>query len=133
MKLKGDKSMIKRICYIADDGTTFEDENECYKYERGLMLKKCERNIHMWDYNFQPISITGPQALDNVFYITCDTADAVKIISNWFEDMHCSSPFDGYTDYSYAAGRHYYYQDNKWHEADKLIDKARKMKEIFGV
>ena len=125
--------MTKHICYIADDGTTFEDENECYKYERGLMLKKCERNIHMWDYNFQPISITGPQALDNVFYITCDTADAVKIISNWFEDMRCSSPFDGYTDYSYAAGRHYYYQDNKWYEADKLIDKALKMKVIFGV
>ena len=125
--------MTKHICYIADDGTTFEDENECYKYERGLMLKKCEHNIHMWDYNFQPISITGPQALDNVFYLTCDTADAVKIISNWFEDMHCSSPFDGYIDYSYAAGRHYYYQDNKWYEADKLIDKAQKMKEIFGV
>ena len=133
MKLKGDKSMIKHISYIADDGTTFEDENECYKYERGLMLKKCERNIHMWDYNFQPISITGSQVLDKVFYLTCDTADAVKIISKWFEDMHCSSPFDGYTDYSYAAGRHYYYQDNKWYEADKLIDKARKMMKIFGV
>ena len=129
MKLKGDKSMIKHICYIADDGTTFEDENECYKYERGLI----ERDIHMWDYNFQPIPITGSQVLDKVFYLTCDTAEAVKIISNWFEDMHCSSPFDGYTDYSYAAGRHYYYQDNKWYEADKLIDKAQKMKEIFGV
>ena len=31
------------------------------------------------------------------------------------------------------AGRHYYYQDNKWYEADKLIDKARKMMKIFGV
>lgn len=133
MKLKGDKSMIKHICYIADDGTTFEDENECYKYERGLMLKKCERNIHMWDYNFQPISITKSHVLDEVSYLTCDTVDAVKIIKNWFEDMHCSSPFDGYIDYSYAAGRHYCYQDNKWYEADKLIDKARKMMEIFGV
>ena len=131
--MKGDKSMIKHICYIAYDGTTFEDENECYKYERGLMLKKCEHNIHMWDYNFQPISITDSQVLDKVFYLTCDTADAVKIISNWFEDMHCSSPFDGYIDYSYAVGRHYYYQDNKWYEADKLIDKARKMMKIFGV
>ena len=133
MKLKGDKSMIKHICYIADDGTTFEDENECYKYERGLMLEKCERNIHMWDYNFQPISITKPHVLDKVSYLTCDTVDAVKIIKNWFEDMHCSSPFDGCIDYFYAAGRHYCYQDNKWYEADKLIDKARKMMEIFGV
>ena len=125
--------MIKHIYYIADDGTTFEDENECYKYERDLMLKKCERNIHMWDYNFQPISITSPQALDKVFYLTCGTADAVTIIRTLCGDMHCSSPFDGYTDYSYAAGRHYYYQDNKWYEADKLIDKARKMMKIFGV
>ena len=133
MKLKEDKSMIKHVCYIADDGTTFEDENKCYKYERDLMLKKCERNIHMWDYNFQPISVTDSQVFDKVFYLTCDTADAVKIISKLFEDMHCSSPFDGYIDYSYAAGRHYCYQDNKWYEADKLIDKARKMMKIFGV
>lgn len=125
--------MITRVYYIADDGTTFEDKDECYKYERNLMLKKCERDIHMWDYNFQPIPITDPQTLDRVFYLTCDTADAVKIISHWFEDMHCSSPFDGYIDYSYAIGRHYYYQDNKWYEADKLIEKARKMTKIFGV
>lgn len=131
--MKGDKSMIKRVYYIADDGTTFEDEDECYKYERDLVLKKCERDIHMWDCNFQPISITDPQALDKVFYLTCDTVDAVDIMSDWFEDMHCSSPFNGCIDYSYATSRHYYYQDNKWHEADELIEKVRKMIKIFRV
>lgn len=68
--------MIECVCYIADDGTAFEDEDECIDYERGLMLKKYEHDIHMWDDNFQPIPITDPQPLDKVYYLTCDTAEA---------------------------------------------------------
>lgn len=39
--------MIERVSYIADDGTDFEDEDECLEYECTLMLKKYERDIHM--------------------------------------------------------------------------------------
>lgn len=77
--------MIERVSYIADDGTTFEDEDECIDYERGLMLKKYEHDIHMWNCEFQPIPITDSQALDKVYYLTCDTAEAVEVMDNWFE------------------------------------------------
>lgn len=56
--------MIERVSYIADDGTAFEDEDECLEYERTLMLKKYEHDIHMWDNEFQPIPITDSKALD---------------------------------------------------------------------
>ena len=58
--------MIERVSYIADDGTAFEDEDECLEYERTLMLKKYEHDIHMWDSEFQPIPIT-----DSHHYPTC--------------------------------------------------------------
>lgn len=126
--------MIECVCYIADDGTTFKDEDECIDYERGLMLKKYEHDIHMWDCNFRPIPITDPQPLDKVYYLTCDTAEAAGVMHEWFEDMGYSSPFDDHVDYDYAAGRHYYYQDNDcWYEADDLIKKVQEMIKIFGV
>lgn len=126
--------MIECVCYIANDGTTFKDEDECYEYERNLMLKKYEHDIHMWDSEFQPIPITDSQALDKVYYLTCDTAEAVEAMNDWFESTGYSSPWEGHVDYSYAAGRHYYYQDNDcWYEADDLIEKVRGMMKIFGV
>lgn len=126
--------MIKRVSYVADDGTVFEDEDDCIDYERGLMLKKYEHDIHMWDDNFQLIPITDSLALDKVYYLTCDTAEAAAVMHEWFEDMGYSSPLDGHVDYNYAAGRHYYYQDNDcWYEADDLIEKVRRMMKIFGV
>lgn len=126
--------MIERVSYIADDGTTFENEYECLEYERTLMLKKYERDIHMWNCEFQPIPITDSQALDKVYYLTCDTAEAVEIMHNWFEDMGYSSPFEGDESFYAMAGRQYYYMDNdQWYEADDLIEKARGMMKIFGV
>jgi hypothetical protein len=126
--------MIERVSYIADDGTAFEDEDECIDYERGLMLKKYEHDIHMWNCEFQPIPITDSQALDKVYYLTCDTAEAVEAMHNWFEYMGYSSPFEGDESFVAMAGCQYYYMDNdKWYEADDLIEKARGMMKIFGV
>lgn len=126
--------MIECTCYIADDGTTFKDEDECRDYERSLEIKKYERDIHMWDEHFQPIDATDATALDKVYYLTCDTADAVAVMEAWFESVGYESPFDCDVDYSYAAGRHYYYVDNDdWYEADDLIEKARGMMKIFDM
>lgn len=126
--------MIERVSYIADDGTAFEDEDERLEYEHILMLKKYERDIHMWDSEFQPISITDSQVLDKVYYLTCDTAEAVEVMDNWFEYMGYSSPFERDKSFAEMAGHHYYYQDNdEWYEADDLIEKARRMMKIFGV
>lgn len=126
--------MIERVSYVADDGTAFEDEDECIDYERGLMLKKYEHDIHMWDDNFQPIPITDSKALDKVYYLTCDTAEAVKVMNDWFEYMCYSSPFEGGNSFAEMAGYHYYWQDNdEWYEADDLIEKVSGMMKIFGV
>lgn len=126
--------MIERVSYIADDGTAFEDEDECIDYERGLMLKKYEHDIRMWDSEFQPIPITDSRALDKVYYLTCDTAEAVEVMNNWFEYMGYPSPFEGDKGFAEMAGRHYYWQDDdEWHEADYFIEKVRGMMKIFGV
>lgn len=126
--------MIECVCYIADDGTTFKDEDECYAYERSLELKKHEHDIHMWDGNFKPIPLTDPDLLDKVYYLTCDTAEAVETVFNLFEYMGYSNPYDGKESFSELAGRRYYYQENDcWYEADELIERVRGMMKIFDV
>lgn len=126
--------MIERVSYIADDGTAFEDEDECIDYERTLMLKKYEHDIHMWDNEFQPIPITDPKALDKIYYLTCDTAEAVEVMNDWFEYMYYSSPFEGGNSFAEMAGCYYYWQDNdEWYEANDLIEKMSGMMKIFGV
>lgn len=41
--------MIERVIYIADDGTEFEDEDECRDYETAHELLPFFENIKMWD------------------------------------------------------------------------------------
>lgn len=127
--------MIKQISYIANDGTAFKNASECLEYEFSLILKKYEHGIHMWDCNFQPIPITDSQALEKIYYLTCDTANAVKTMNNWFESMGYSSPFSDDKNFAAMIGHHYYYQDDNhtWYDADELIEKAQKMRKIFGV
>lgn len=127
--------MIKQVYYIANDGTAFKNADECKEYEFNLILKKHERGIHMWDCNFQPIPITDSRALNKIYYLTCDTVDAVKTMNNWFESMAYSSPFGGNENFATMVGRHYYYQDDNdnWYDADELMEEAQKMMKIFGV
>ena len=127
--------MIEQVSYIANDGTAFKNADECQEYEFNLILKKHEYAIHMWDCNFQPIPITDSQALDKIHYLTCDTADAVETMNNWFESMGYSSPFGGDESFAAMIGHHYYYQDDNdtWYDADELMEKAQKMMKIFGV
>lgn len=47
--------MIERVIYIADDGTEFEDEDECRAYETEQGILPLFKTVQMWDDCEKPI------------------------------------------------------------------------------
>lgn len=47
--------MIERVIYIANDGTEFEDEDECYNYELKQKILPLFEEVQMWDECENPI------------------------------------------------------------------------------
>ena len=68
--------MIEVIIYVAFDGTEFDDEDECYEYERLKHGEEFVGQIHFFDCHKQPLKIGCD--LGDIFYAVVDTAEAAK-------------------------------------------------------
>jgi len=75
--------MRTEIIYYADDGTRFENEDECKKYE--LEQKSKEATILAYDENLHLIQ-DWQNDLDHIMYVYCPTKQDIKVFndfSNW--------------------------------------------------
>lgn len=52
---KGIDTMTEKVVYIADDGTQFEYEDDCYNYETEQELLPLFEKVQMWDCCEKPI------------------------------------------------------------------------------
>lgn len=55
--------------YIAEDGTEFEDEQECYAYETEQSAKKLKGKVVLLDAQFRPIPLGSLADWDKTFFI----------------------------------------------------------------
>lgn len=87
---------IKTI-YIADDGTEFEDEDECLQYESSLTAM-CEF-VQLYDRDFQPIAWNPEdyEAMWNHLYYIVIEPHREQEVEDWWHDSFCAmlgvSPF----------------------------------------
>lgn len=62
------------IIYKADDGTIFDNEDDCTFYEEyGAFTEEEKRALHMWNTKEQPTNRPGA-----CMYIVADTSGAIK-------------------------------------------------------
>lgn len=81
--------MIEKITYFADDGTEFEDENECRDYERAMKFGSIEKDITFWDEHFRKLSIENSELADDAIYVKIDTEKAYDWFNNYLrEEMY---------------------------------------------
>lgn len=59
--------MKEVVNYIADDGTIFEDEDECRGYERKMAIKSYF-GFKVFNYECEEIE-PDPEAFDDIYYI----------------------------------------------------------------
>lgn len=83
-----------KILYIADDGTEFEDEQECIDYERrnNKVAQEMLSQIHCYDHNFREMTVSEKRRdydlegmLQAVYYIRFDSCEALEWLNEQFD------------------------------------------------
>ena len=80
--------------WLANDGTKFDDEYDCIRYERQKKLENYKNDFIFYDEQKNIIFPEEANA-DQISIIVIKTPDAAKCVGAWFEDDGCCNPFDG--------------------------------------
>ena len=83
--------------YEAEDGTKFEDEGKCRKYEILCRLRKNEKDFSVFRSDGSPYPFVRDDELTNpeyVFYIKANTESAFDVIVDWFYYFGVPCPFE---------------------------------------
>ena len=84
--------MIELHLYIADDGTKFEDEEECQRYEAGCRAQLL-KGVVLLDENFRPIPLSDLSQWENAHFIYAKDIQDLRDLSDvWDWDLVSISP-----------------------------------------
>ena len=74
--------------YIADDGTEFEDEQECLRYETGCKAQELKGQVALLDENFRLLSLSDLSQWENAWFIYAKDIQALRDLSDvWDWDL----------------------------------------------
>lgn len=80
--------MTELHLYIAEDGTEFEDEQECLAYEAGQNARMLKGQVVLLAENFQPIPLSDLSEWDAARYIFVKDLSALHALRNvWDWDL----------------------------------------------
>ena len=78
--------------YVADDGTRFEDEEECLRYEAGRQAQEL-KGVVLLDENFRPLPLSDLSQWENAWFIYAKDIQALRDLSDvWDWDLTGISP-----------------------------------------
>ena len=84
--------MTELHLYIADDGTEFEDEEECLRHEVGCRVQLL-KGVVLLDENFRPIPLSDLSQWENAWFIYAKDIPALRDLSDvWDWDLTGVSP-----------------------------------------
>lgn len=84
--------MTELHLYIADDGTEFEDEEECLRHEAGCRAQGL-KGIVLLDENFRPIPLSDLSQWENAWFIYAKDIQALRDLSDvWDWDLTGVAP-----------------------------------------
>ena len=111
------------ITYIAEDGTPFENERECYEYEQKIKFDKIQSMFTWLDSNFKPLAKNGNVG-DAFNYIIVNDERAFEALNDWFMD-------NGFYNFEITETGIYYWDNDieQFLHLDTEIEKLNKLKE----
>ena len=84
--------MTELHLYIADDGTEFEDEEECLRHEAGCQAQEL-KGVVLLDDNFKTIPLSDLSQWENAYFIYVKDIQALRDLSDvWDWDLVGISP-----------------------------------------
>ena len=89
---------MKEVCYwVADDGTKFEEEKECFNYEWRQKYQKIQNNgLKIFDRSHAEIVDWNFDVVYDVFAVLVSTLEGAKFFVEWSKDYGVEAPFSNY-------------------------------------
>ena len=84
------------LYYVADDGTRFDDENECFNYEFEQKLKNVVEDLKLFDENYKEITNYTFDSIYDAFAVQVLTIEGAKFLVQWAEEQGTEAPFDSW-------------------------------------
>ena len=122
------------IAYFADDGTRFEDEDECEQYElkQKLTAAITESFFYNEDGKYMTTEewLTDPECCD--YMVVADDDEAELIYKYLREEIGLCHPWEDWRISKPTAGRYYYsHKDDRWHDFDEEHNELLRIMKIF--
>lgn len=126
--------MTELHLYIAEDGTEFEDEEECLRHEAGCRAQELKGRVALLDENFRPLLLTDLSQWEDAWFIYAKDIQALRDLSDtWDWDLVGMAPprflladkpglfaYDKITD-------EWYHMGTRIQEIQSIADKAMKI------
>ena len=85
--------MTELHLYIADDGTKFEDEEECRLYEAGYRAENLKGQVVLLDENFRLLPLSDLSQWEDAWFIYAKDIQALRDLSDlWDWDLTGMKP-----------------------------------------
>lgn len=121
---------MKEVRYFeANDGTRFENECDCAKYEFGKEFKPIAEMLMMWDGDGDKIEITHCTNLDRAYAVYCSSITAAIFLKEWGERDNVLTPYTN-VDIEKAAEVHlgtFVWYNNNWRMVEEVVTLFEKM------
>lgn len=126
-----------RVAYYADDGTEFETEAECRKYEGKLddLLHILKNKIHAFDDNEDVINFNADDlyyAFERISYLKFDSQNAIDVFME--KAINFGVPYlENGINRAIVVGEHYFYdwKEDVWHCLEDEQKKLDKIADVF--
>lgn len=122
------------VVYFADDGTRFEDEDECELYElkQELTATITESLFFNGDGKYMSTEewLADPECCD--YMVVTDNDEAEFIYKYLRETVGLCHPWEDWGATKPTAGRYYYsHKDDRWHNFDEEHGEMLRILNIF--
>ena len=85
--------MTELHLYVADDGTEFEDEEECLRHETGCRAQELKGQVALLDENFRLLPLSDLGQWENAWFIYAKDIQALRDLSDvWDWDLTGMKP-----------------------------------------
>ena len=121
------------IIYIADDGTKFDDEDECLAHERKIRMRKANfaENIRLFSKDKEEFIFIDGDDYERAFFMEILTDEAAAMLEEWVREEYNSYMFNNKT--IPTAGRFYFDETNdEWVNVEELRQKYEDINAIFN-
>lgn len=108
-----------KVQYIADDGTIFEDEYECQKYESRIIYDNEFKGCLFYDYNKKELILSN-ETLEDVWYAHFETLDQLEKFKELNEKERIF--IDGLDDINKIYKLDFYYDNEEDQQKFKQYD-----------